>query len=189
MSRRKRNLFPVILADPSWDFKTWSDRGKDRSAENHYKVSKLDIIKAYKVPAADDCVLFLWCVYPLLPEALEVIKAWGFTYKTRAFTYVKLNKNGKPFTGMGYWTRANSEICLLATKGHPKRINKDVHELIQAPRREHSRKPDEQYERIERLVKGPYIELFARDWGQLGRKHWTFEGFELEKRIRMAWSR
>lgn len=173
--RNRHRTFPVILADPPWIFRTWSARGKDRSAEKHYKMMSLDEIKAFPIPATNDCVLFLWCVYPSLPQALEVIKAWGFTYKTRAFTYVKLNKDGTPFTGMGYWTRANTEICLLATRGHPKRIGKDVRELIQAPRREHSRKPDEQYERIERLVEGPYLELFARR----KRKGWTCRGLEL----------
>ena len=92
-----------------------------------------------------------------------MIEAWGFEYKTCAFNWFKQTKNGEGLTtGMGYWTRANSEVCLLATRGSPKRLNADVHQVIAAPRMEHSRKPDEVLQRIERLVGGPYIELFAR---------------------------
>lgn len=157
--------FAVIYADPPWQFDVWSDEGKDRAAENHYPIQTLDEIKAWSVIdiAADDCALFMWAVMPQLPEALEVINAWGFEYKTCAFTWVKTTKDGsRPATGMGYWTRANAEICLLATRGSPKRVNADVPQVIMSPRTEHSRKPDEVAERIERLVTGPYVELFAR---------------------------
>jgi N6-adenosine-specific RNA methylase IME4 len=102
-----------------------------------------------------------------LPHALELIQAWGFEYKTVAFYWVKLNSAAKHdadyFTGLGYWTRANPEQCLLATRGKPSRQAKDVKRLIVAKRREHSRKPDCVRERIERLVAGPYLELFARE--------------------------
>lgn len=156
--------FAAIYADPPWSFKVWSGEGKDRAAENHYPTMTLEDIKALSVAdkAADDCALFLWAVMPQLPEAFGVIRAWGFEYKTCAFVWVKTTKDGERFaTGMGYWTRANAEICLLATKGFPKRLNADVHQII-SPRTEHSRKPDEVPERIERLVSGPYLELFAR---------------------------
>jgi N6-adenosine-specific RNA methylase IME4 len=117
--------------------------------------------------AADDCVLFLWATDPLLPRALELIEAWGFEYKTVAFYWVKLNRASKHdadyFTGLGYWTRSNPEQCLLATRGKPTRLAKDVRRLVVARRREHSRKPDGVRERIERLVAGPYLELFARE--------------------------
>ena len=113
--------------------------------------------------AADNCALFMWAVMPQLPEALKVIKAWGFEYKTCAFVWVKTTKDGDRFaTGMGYWTRANAELCLFATKGSPKRLNADVKQVISSPRMEHSRKPDEAIERIERLLDGPYLELFCR---------------------------
>jgi N6-adenosine-specific RNA methylase IME4 len=103
-------------------------------------------------------------LYPLLPRAFELIEKWRFEFKTVAFYWVKRNKHGADFfTGLGYWTRCNPEICLLATRGNPRRQAKDVRKLIVEPRREHSRKPDCVRERIERLVKGPYIELFARE--------------------------
>ncbi len=157
--------YSTIYADPPWSFKVWSGEGKDRAAENHFPTMSQDEIEALPIEglAADDCALFLWAVMPQLPEALKVIEAWGFEYKTCAFTWVKTTKDGsRPATGMGYWTRANAEICLLATRGSPKRINADVPQVIMSPRTEHSRKPDEAAERIERLVAGPYIELFAR---------------------------
>jgi N6-adenosine-specific RNA methylase IME4 len=157
--------FQVIYADPPWEFKVYSGKGKQRSAERHYDTESLDDIKALPVAdlAADDCALFLWCVMPELPGALEVIKAWGFEYKTAGFTWIKQNRNGEGlFWGMGYWTRANAELCLLATRGSPTRLNADVHQVVMAPVGEHSRKPDEVRKRIKRLIGGPYLELFAR---------------------------
>ena len=113
--------------------------------------------------AAQDCVLFLWATDPLLPRAFEVIAAWGFVYKTVAFTWAKTTKDGTGFPiGCGFWTRANPELCLLATRGRPQRISRSVRQLILGPRRAHSQKPEEIYERIETLVPGPYLELFAR---------------------------
>ena len=159
--------FGVIYADPPWTFKVYSGKGKARSAENHYDTMDQTAIESLgehvNKLAAKDCVLFLWSVMPQLPEALKVIEAWGFTYKTAGFAWAKLNKSGKGyFTGMGYWTRANAELCLLATRGAPTRLNADVPQLIVAPVGEHSRKPDDTRERIERLVAGPYLELFGR---------------------------
>jgi N6-adenosine-specific RNA methylase IME4 len=157
--------YSVIYADPPWSFDVWSGAGKDRAAENHYPTMSQADIEAMPVEqmAADDCALFLWAVMPQLPEALAVIKAWGFEYKTCAFVWVKTTQDGeRPATGMGYWTRANAEIILLATKGNPARLNADVHQVVMTPRMEHSRKPDEVAERIQRLVPGPYLEMFAR---------------------------
>ena len=126
----------------------------------------LDDIKNLPVRnhAMDDCVLLLWVTDPLLKKAFEVIEAWGFSYKTVGFLWAKQNKKSNTFfTGMGYWTRANPEQCLLATIGHPKRKAKDVQRLIVSPRREHSRKPDEVRTKIEKLYGNiPRIELFAR---------------------------
>lgn len=160
-----KNGYGAIYADPAWTFTTRSDKGKDRSPEQHYDCMTLDDIKALPVQdlAAKNCVLLLWTIDTHLPMALDVIKAWGFTYKTKGFNWVKLNKDGTPFTGMGFWTRANPEDCLLATQGSPKRDAKDVRRLVMSPRREHSRKPDEIRGEIERLVSGPYVELFARE--------------------------
>ena len=171
--------YSVIYADPPWSFDVWSGAGKDRAAENHYPTMSQKEIEALPVArlATDDCALFMWAVMPQLPEALEVIRAWGFEYKTVAFVWVKTTKDGnRPATGMGYWTRANAEVCLLATKGSPVRLNADVHQVIQSARLEHSAKPDEAALRIERLVPGPYLELFARR----RRDGWDVWGNQLE---------
>lgn len=168
----------VILADPPWHFMTRSDKGEGRSANQHYTTNPLDEIKALPVAAlaSPDCVLLIWMVDWCPGAALEVIKAWGFEHKTTGFTWAKTNKgSGGMFMGQGYWTRANPESCWLATKGSPKRVNADVRQLIIAPVSEHSRKPDEVYARIEQLVRGPYLELYARR----PREGWTTWGNEL----------
>lgn len=168
------NKYSVILADPPWSFKSWSDKGKNRApdamvrqkgtAERHYKTLDLPAIRALPVGdlAAKDAVLLLWAVDCMIPQALEMGRGWGFTFKTVAFTWVKRTKTNTFHIGLGYWTRGNPEQCLLFTKGSPRRKSAAVRQLIDAPRREHSRKPDEQYERIEALLSGPYVELFAR---------------------------
>ena len=157
--------FAVIYADPPWQFHTYSGEGKLRSADRHYDTIGLAEIARLPVAqlAAENCALLLWAVWPELPGALQVIKAWGFEFKTCGFLWTKQNRNGDGlFTGMGYWTRANSEPCLLATRGAPTRLAMDVHQVVNAPVAEHSRKPDEVRTRIERLLPGPYLELFAR---------------------------
>jgi N6-adenosine-specific RNA methylase IME4 len=158
---------------------TYSRKGKGRSAEAHYDCLSLPDIKALPVVewAAPDCALFLWATDPSLPQALEVIARWGFAYKTVAFTWVKTTKDGAGFPiGCGYWRRANPEQCLLATRGRPQRLLRSVRQLIVAPRRLHSQKPDETRERIEALVPGPYLELFARE----RRPGWDCWGSEVE---------
>ena len=159
--------YAVIYADPPWSFKVYSGKGKSRSAENHYDTMDQAGIEAIGEHVSKlvmkDCALFLWAVMPQLPEALKVIEAWGFVYKTAAFTWVKQNKLGDGFkVGMGYWTRSNAEICLLATKGSPQRLAKDVRQLVIAPVGAHSSKPSIIHEHIERLVAGPYLEMFGR---------------------------
>jgi N6-adenosine-specific RNA methylase IME4 len=174
--------YGLIYADPPWTFATYSKKGKGRSAEAHYDCMPLADIKTLPVAdwAAADCVLLLWATDPLLDKALEVIRGWGFVYKTVGFYWVKQNRSAPRageapgfFTGLGFWTRANPELCLLATRGHPHRRSRNVKKLIVSPRREHSRKPEEAYARIEALCEGPYLELFARaprpgwdSWGQ-----------------------
>lgn len=113
---------------------------------------------------ADDALLFLWATFPKLPEAFKVIKAWGFNYKSVAFLWLKQNKSGKGwFYGLGFWTRGNAEVCLLGTKGHPKRKSKSVHQFIISPLRKHSQKPDIARDKIIELAGNlPKIELFAR---------------------------
>ena len=174
--------FNVIYADPPWEFKVYSGKGKERSAERYYDTSSLEAIKALPVGAlaADDCALFLWGVWPELPGALEVIKAWGFTYKTAGFVWVKQNRaNEGLFTGMGYWTRANTEPCLFATKGAPSRMAMDVHQVVMVPVAEHSRKPGEVRNGIERLLNGPYLELF----GRRPVPGWTVLGNDIERSL------
>ena len=114
--------------------------------------------------AEKDCALFMWVTMPKLNECFDLIDSWGFDYKTCAFTWVKRNKK-KPtwFMGMGRWTRANAELCLLATKGKPKRMDASVHSVIDTPIEQHSKKPDVARDRIVQLLGGlPRIELFAR---------------------------
>src|SRR5690349_3569357 len=166
MHSLRRHRYGAIYADPPWSFRNWSAKGTGRNAVSHYDC--LSINKLAELPvsavAADDCALFLWAVDPLLDKAFELIRAWGFEYKTVGFYWVKQNRRSAGFfTGLGYWTRANPEQCLLATRGSPQRVRKDVRKLIIEPRREHSRKPDCVRERIEQLVRGPYLELFARE--------------------------
>lgn len=158
--------YGAILCDPPWAFSTWSKTRQTRSAENHYAIMTLDDICA--LPVADlakpDCALFLWCINSMIPQALQVIDAWGFTYKTVAFTWAKRTPTDKAWhVGMGFWTRQNTEQCLLATRGKPKRKSAGVRQLVVSPRRQHSRKPDSVRESIVALVDGRYAELFARD--------------------------
>jgi len=176
----KPRKYGAIYADPPWSFRNWSAKGTGRNAISHYDCLDFETLASLPVAecAADDCALFLWATDPLLPRAFELIRAWGFEYKTVAFYWVKLNSAAKHdadyFTGLGYWTRANPEQCLLATRGKPTRQAKDVRRLVVEKRREHSRKPDCVRDRIERLVAGPYLELFSRQT----KKSWDCWGTE-----------
>jgi N6-adenosine-specific RNA methylase IME4 len=184
---RIKGGFGAILADPPWRFQTYSGpKVPARGAQPYRTMPGLQISQlAVGDLVAPDCVLFLWCTWPTLLDALAVIEAWGFEYKTCAFDWVKAHAgqiemfrdDTDPLMGMGYWTRANSEPCLLATRGKPRRLSADVRQGIIAPRREHSRKPDGVHERIERLVSGPYLELFARQQ----RPGWSVWGNETDK--------
>lgn len=160
------NKYEAILADPPWAYHVWSKKGAGRSAESHYPTMTIEDICALPVSelAAKDCILFLWVTFPTIRDAFSVIDAWGFQYKTVAFAWVKQNRKSESlFWGMGYWTRANVELCLLATKGHPKRCSASVHQVITAPVEQHSKKPDVVRDRIVALAGDvPRIELFAR---------------------------
>ena len=159
--------YNIIYADPAWSFKTYSDKGKDRSPDKHYSVMSLQDIKDLPIQdiVNDNCILFMWVTFPLLKEGFEVIDAWGFTYKTVAFNWVKKNKKTNSwFWGLGYWTRANAELCLLATRGTIKRQSASVHQVIDTPIEKHSKKPDIVRDKIVELVGDlPRIELFARE--------------------------
>jgi site-specific DNA-methyltransferase (adenine-specific) len=164
--------YSIIYADPPWQFKNYSDRWHEKHPESKWvgrQYGLMSLADVCSLPveqiAADDCVLMLWSTMPHLPDALKVIAAWGFTYKTVAFTWVKQNKSGNgTFTGMGFWTRSNAEVCLLATRGRPKRLSKSVRQVIISPVQRHSQKPAEVRQRIFELMGDlPRIELFARE--------------------------
>ena len=158
--------YSVIYADPPWQYKVYSKKGAGRSAESHYPTIGIEDICALPVAgiAAKDCALFMWITFPNLMDAVRVMEAWGFTYKTIAFVWIKQNRVADSlFWGMGYWTRANAEVCIIATKGSPKRVDAGVHQVIMSHIEEHSKKPNEARKRIERLMGDvPRIELFAR---------------------------
>jgi N6-adenosine-specific RNA methylase IME4 len=170
----------AILADPPWHFKTFSEKGQGKSPSQHYSTFSADEIAALPVSdvAAPDCWLFLWVPTANLLQGLSVISGWGFTFVGRAFVWLRQTKAGGFCTGLGKTTRKGAvEDCWLARRGRPRITAHDVCELIVSERREHSRKPDEQYARIELLVAGPYIELFARQQ----RRGWTVWGDEVNK--------
>lgn len=170
--------FGCILADPPWAFRTFSGENMTphRCAEDHYRTMTLPEMSALPVAsvAARDCALFMWAVGSHLSESIDLARAWGFEFKTDAFYWLKqrlvdadqpdlfTGDIPEPRIGFGYWTRKQVEPCLLFTRGNPRRLSSGVRQAIVEPRREHSRKPDVQYERIEALVGGPYLEMFAR---------------------------
>lgn len=175
--------FSVVLADPPWPYEFSNTRASD--TPDDYPRLSVDAIMRLRPPASDNCALFLWARGPLLQEALDVIQGWGFVYRTIAWTWVKLNPNGQ-----GYWPgmgaiRSNAEPCLLAVRGRMPVKAHDVSALIIAPigydhesgKQVHSRKPDEQYAKIERLYPGEsYLEMFARR----RRAGWAAHGNEIE---------
>lgn len=173
--------FPLIYADPPWTFNTYSAKGGEKSPSKHYKTMTIADICAIPVEqvAAKDSILLMWVYQPLAPEAFEVMKAWGYDYKSIAFVWDKLTKHGKKHMSTGYYTRAGMEMCILGRRGNPPRVlDRGVRQVFQAKVREHSQKPDEAYDFIERLYNGPYLELFARN---SYRKDWTKCGDEVEK--------
>ena len=151
--------FRVVYADPPWR--------PNGGARLPYPTLSTHALCALPVAGlcAADCALLLWATHGTLPDALRVVASWGFSYRTVAFTWVKSNRT-RPgfFAGQGGWTRANPEVCLLGTRGHPKRVSAGVGSLVVSPRREHSRKPDEVRGRIVELLGDvPRAELFARE--------------------------
>ena len=153
-----KKKYNIIYADPPWKYGT--------DVKRHYDCVSIEEINKFPAQqiSADNCALFLWVTYPILPECIETLKKWGFRYVGVAFTWIKTNKNnGKPFFGMGNWTRANAELCLLGIKGNLKRKSAKVAQVVMSPLREHSRKPDEIRDKIVELMGDiPKIELFAR---------------------------
>jgi len=190
----RRGYYGAIVADPASKFKSYTSIQSQnpqsrRDNERHYRVMDFAAlaalpVKELAVPAG--CHLFLWTSGPFLPQALRLIEAGGFKYSTRAFTWLKTKRSwasGDPLTesdfpvGLGLTTRAQSEVVLLARRGNCRRRRKDVRELILAPRREHSRKPDEFYRRVEMYCDGPFVDLFAREQ----RPNWSTWGDETDR--------
>jgi N6-adenosine-specific RNA methylase IME4 len=188
--------YRVIVADPPWRFDV-RDRatGLGRSADQHYATMMLPEIKALPLNeiAAPNCWLMLWTTGSHLPQAFEVMDAWGFKYSSLGFVWVKLRSGYRRnmlgiqpsdiAMGMGFTTRKSTEPCLLARRGNPKRLSRNVRDVIHAPVREHSRKPDEFYERVERFAAGPYLDLFARERRE-GRDVWGNQLDKFESRCR-----
>ena len=166
---KPEKLYKIIYADPPWSYQCGNRLG---AAKNHYPTMTFSELSALPVPALaeKDAVLFVWATYPMIEDALRLIPLWGFEYKTIAFQWIKLNPSTQMneyrimtaeeilkkscALGLGYWTRGNTECCLLATKGHPKRESAGISQLIFSPRGRHSEKPAEVREKIRKLVGG-----------------------------------
>lgn len=186
--------YQIIYADPPWSYNDKMS-GHSFSLDHEYITQNKNWIRDLPVGGVMDtnCVLFLWAVSPLLPEAFEVMKSWGFKYKTIAFVWSKRHKDGNPVSNLGRWTMGNVELCLLGTKGSPKRICKNVKQLVEDYRSEHSKKPDSIRDLIVNLMGDiPRLELFARDreginlFGQNRFDGWDVFGNECKNSIKLA---
>jgi N6-adenosine-specific RNA methylase IME4 len=179
--------FQCIHSDVPWTFESWSEAGEDRSAQAHYsclpdhEIARLPVLKH----AAADCHLFFWVTGPMLATGrhVRIMRGWGFEPTAMAFVWIKLNPSWHPcwltyiddaitFLGMGHTTRQNAEYCLLGRRGSPVRLSRSVRQIVMAPLREHSRKPEEVYNRVESYCRGPRLDLFGRQ----SRQGWTVIG-------------
>lgn len=155
--------YSIIYADPPWSY---SDSGCIGAAAAQYQTMSTKDIEKFPIEdiAEKDCVLFMWATYPKIEDALQLIKAWGFTYKSIAFQWIKQNRSGHGwFFGLGRWTRGNTEPCLIAVRGKPRRVSASVSQIIEYPLGAHSAKPPIVREKIMELMGGgTAIELFAR---------------------------
>ena len=183
----RRQHYGTIYADPPWAFQTYTarDRGivPHRSEDAPYEAmtaAELLVLPVNEI-AAKDCLLHMWTISSHFEQALTLGTAWGFTFKSLSFVWVKTQKGNpeEPKMGMGKWLRQEAEVCLLFTRGKPSRISGGVRQVILEPAREHSRKPDICYERVEALTAGPYCELFSRTsrpgWDQMGNEKGKFD--------------
>lgn len=172
--------YNIIYADPPWKYNDKRKNGYG-GCENHYDI--LSNNEIYNLPvkniSSKNCILFIWVTFPFLKEGLKTIESWGFLYKTCAFTWIKRNKNNRKFFfGIGNWTASNAELCLLATKGKPKRVFKNISQIIDTHLESHSKKPSIVRDKIVKLCGDlPRIELFARK-ENLG---WDSFGNEIDK--------
>lgn len=186
--------YGAILIDPPVSYEMWSSKSYDRTAASHYNLMSwqdlADLGPAINAVALPDACLFMWVCSPLIPETLRMVEAWDWEYRTVAFTWVKTNKDRVGMAlKMGYWTRANAEQVWLFARGKPQRRSKGVlqalHTTIDYPAEsaavvtypgKHSAKPEEVQNRIQELVDGPYLEIFARRY----RPGWSTIGNELD---------
>jgi N6-adenosine-specific RNA methylase IME4 len=173
--------YGVILADPAWMFALRSPKGEGKSPQAHYRCMPLTDIQTLPVSqlAAPDCACIMWATAPMLPQAIDTLDAWGFTFKS-AGAWAKQSPTGASWAfGPGYVYRSAAEFWLLGTIGRPAQRSRSIRNLIVAPRREHSRKPDQMHTDIEALFDGPYVELFARSqrpgWDCWGNETTKFE--------------
>lgn len=182
--------YQIIYADPPWEYRNMGNI--QATANSHYPTMKNEDICNLPIKELSDenCILFLWATFPKLQEALDVIKAWGFEYKTVGFTWIKKNKNGGNFFGVGWYTKSNAEICLIGVKGKAPKVSNSISSIIEAPLQGHSRKPDIVRQRIIELCGDiPRIELFARDtgeknlWGKNRLDGWDKFGNEVESDV------
>ena len=175
--------YQIIYADPPWEYKE-SGSGS-RVVSSHYPTMSIEKIKALSVDSICDkkSILFLWATFPRLIQCLGVIKAWGFEYYGLGFDWVKMSKNGKPSWGMGYYTRQNTEVCLIGVKPKPYRFKplvRNVLSVVHSQRLAHSAKPVRFKEHIVSIIGNlPRIELFARQ----KTKGWDVWGNEVENDI------
>lgn len=179
--------YDLIMADPPWSFDNWSAKGEAKNAVAQYDCMTIDRIMAMRVGdlAAPDCLLWLWATNPMLPVAFKVLAAWGFTFKT-AGHWSKRSRGGKLAFGTGYLLRCAGEPFLIGTIGRPK-TTRAVRSVIEGPRREHSRKPDEAFKAAERMMPGARrIEIFGREsrsgWDVFGDEAGKFDG-QLGERV------
>jgi N6-adenosine-specific RNA methylase IME4 len=158
--------YQIIYADPAWSYNVWRNK-ESRTADSHYRVSGLEEMKLLRVSdiAEDNCVLLMWTTAPWIGGAIELMRSWGFTYKTIAFVWVKKNKIADSlFWGMGHYTRSNAEFVILGIKGHPKRIARNIHQIVETKIQTHSKKPAIIRNKITELFGDlPKIELFATE--------------------------
>lgn len=188
--------FGLIYADPAWQYEMFSDKGYGKSPDAHYDCMTIDQLKAMRdevlFSAGPNCVLFMWAVWPMIRQAMDVMSAWGFEYKTGG-SWAKVTNTGKQCMGTGYVLRSASEPYIIGTLGKPKIKNhgtrnqlftgdvpadlRDLGISITSERREHSRKPDEMAVLLQDLFEGPYLEMFARQQ----REGWVSWGNEITK--------
>lgn len=180
--------YQIIYADPPWAYRDKRDKHTRLcgGASVHYKTMEQVDLKALPIAslADENCMMFMWATFPNLQEALDLMKSWGFKYKTLGFSWIKTNtRDGNPFFGIGYYTKSNCEVCLIGVKGKPIKVSNSVSSVLISPRERHSKKPDIVRDRIVQLCGNiPRIELFSRSKTE----GWDVWGNEVESDITLG---